>query len=686
MNLLNRIKKSLRGGVSLNLLVSEAFRRQRAQIEGRRERSELEKIGKSPARLNADFAPLAAKDLLNHFKNRTAPSLFGGNLTEIARLEAEFFDAETEILLAAAKNIVENKKWSLLGFGEMDFGAENVWRRDPLSGIDWGLDYHRDLKLSKPDGADIRVLWELNRFGHALTLARAYTLTGDEALPVFFFSQVKEWKKQNPYGRGANWTCAMEVALRAMNLLAAFEIFRHSTALDERILADFLQLFDQHGRFIVANSEFSFIRTSNHYLTNVAGLLWLGTLLPELESAAQWRENNFRELLREMDKQVLPDGANYESSTGYHRYVTELFLYSFLLCRQNGFEIPGKHSEKLRLMLEYIHAYLRPDGFAPLVGDADGGQVLPLVKRNADDHGYLLALGAIFFDAPQLKSFDRAEISPEAFWLTGTKGVETYRNIAAPEGAPESRAFAQTGAYIMRRDDLYLYFNAQDCGLGGRGSHAHNDKLSVEISVFGSPFIIDAGSYAYGFDLESRHVFRSTAYHSTVQIDDAEQNSTDKNLPFVIGNEARPSVLEWKTGEKKDRVTAEHFGYARFNTGIGAHRRTVEFDKIEKYWIIEDELSGAGAHRIQIRFHLAAQIRAEIKTDEVLLFDDAGNRLRIKAFGLNAAPEAESVWVSGNYGERRKTLSVCWTIRAELPFRTRFEIVPTRQKDELEDR
>ena len=73
----------------------------------------------------------------------------------------------------------------------------------------------------RTDGSDVRVLWELNRLGHFITLARAYALTKDERYSAEFFSQLRSWDQQNPYGRGANWSCAMEVALRVMNLLAA---------------------------------------------------------------------------------------------------------------------------------------------------------------------------------------------------------------------------------------------------------------------------------------------------------------------------------------------------------------------------------------------------------------------------------------------------------------------------------
>src|SRR5207253_8402267 len=98
---------------------------------------------------------------------------------------------------------------------------------------------------------------------------------------------------------------------------------------------------------IQRNLEFSHIVTSNHYLSDIAGLLWLGLMLPELRSAASWRDWAVAEMLREMDKQILPDGADYESSTGYHRFVLELFLYSFSLCRANGIAIEERYWQKL---------------------------------------------------------------------------------------------------------------------------------------------------------------------------------------------------------------------------------------------------------------------------------------------------------------------------------------------------
>jgi len=588
MALVRKLKRALRGEVKLTTAAREALRRSRAAAASRRERASLDKD--FPLSLALPFARMSAPELLTHFQHRHSIRFL-------------------KILSSAASDSAS---------------PEVEWRRDPLSGYLWPLDYHRDLKLQRSDGSDVRVVWELNRLGHLLRLNEASQ----------FLTQLRDWSSQNPYGRGPNWTCAMEVALRAMNVLVAFERLRTSTQLDAENLNFILHLLQQHGRYIQNNLEFSYIATSNHYLSDVTGLLWLGVLLPELREARQWREFGLTELLREMDKQVLPDGADFESSTGYHRFVLELFLYSFALCRENELPVDEKYWRKLHQMLEYVKAYLRPDGLAPLIGDTDGGQVLPFRQHHADDHAYVLDLGAEVFNDPDLK-----------------RPQET------------SKAFPDAGIYIMRGGDCYLCFNASGAGIHGRGSHGHNDALSIEVSARGRAFIVDPGTYVYTANLEMRHAFRSTAYHSTVKIDSQEQNTTDVNTPFVIGNEAQPRVLEWQSTAEFDKVVAEHYGYRRLPASV-THRRTVTFNKRECSWLIEDEFLGAGEHEFEIYFHFAPGL--DLTAGEAEVKARAGQAgLTVRSLSLSQQPDLVKQHVSRNYGELIDSVSACWRISGQ---------------------
>ena len=598
MAVLKKIKRAVRGEVKLTTAAREVLRRTVASVHERKERAGL--FDNEPLALKPAFPGMSDDELVAHFQGPREVQFLKG---------FRFANDET---VALASRIVDDHCWPLLGFGERCFGKPIQWTRDPLSNYVWPLDYHRDIKLLRGDGSDVRVLWELNRLGHLLPLASAYSLTKDEHYAAEFWAQLRSWIEQNPYGRGPNWTCAMEVALRAMNLLAAFESFRHSPNLDAASLRSFLQLLQQHANYIQRNLEFSYIATSNHYLSDVVGLTWLGLMLPELLDAEKWYEFGRAEMLREMDKQVLADGADFEASTGYHRFVTELFLYTFWLCRSNDQDVEEKYWTKLKQMLIFLRAYLRPDGFAPLIGDTDGGQVLPFVRRRADEHAYLLEIGAVVFDEPT---------------LTETQHVT-------------SQAFPHAGTYIMRDRDLYLCFNASSAGINGRGSHGHNDALSIEVSAGGRSFIVDPGTYVYSADLEKRQAFRSTAYHSTVQIDNLEQNTIDVQMPFVIGNEARPRVLEWKTDADSDKVVGEHYGYPV------VHRRTVIFNKRKRFWLIDDEFFGDGEHVYEARFHFAPGA--------------AG--LMVSLLNHDVEPVLESQPVSRDYGQMSDAVSMCWRI------------------------
>jgi hypothetical protein len=642
----------------------------------------LDQLGSQPAQLRPEFESLSSSDLLNHFRERGTPSFLPGFevACSTAALQRDLFPDETKRLIESASVITKHHRWPLLGFGEKDFGHLIEWQRDPLSGRTWPLDYHADIPLWHNDGSDIRVLWELNRLGHLITLGRGYALTNDEEFATEFFMQLESWRQQNPVGRGANWSCAMEVALRAMNLLAAFSLFRRSPSLSEERVVMLLTMLDQHGAHIRRNLEFSHVATSNHYLSDIVGLLWIAIMMPELARAKEWREFALAEILCEMEKQILADGADYEASTGYHSFVLELFLHSFLLCRANEIQIEDRYWRKLHAMLVYLRAILRPDGFAPLIGDTDGGQVLPIVPRDANDRVYLLALGAVAFKDSQFKSASY-EAPQELLWVLGEEGLRTYEELANSNEKTLSQAFPDAGTYVLRQDDLFLLFNANEAMKGRPASHRHNDALSIEVSACGSAFIVDPGSFVYTANLRERHLFRSTAYHSTVEVDGAEQNSIDQNLPFTVGSEAQARVLEWQTGPYFESLAAEHYGYRRLPQPV-IHKRKVVFNKQKRYWFVSDELIGEGQHDVSFRFHLAPGLESEVRPDGILMMHDKvnGARLLIRADELNGflprPPELELQFSSQNYGEKSPSISVCWLVRTALPFEMHFVIVP----------
>ena len=466
----------------------------------------------------------------------------------------------------------------------------------------------------------------------------------------------------------------MEVALRAMNLLAAFALFVSSPGVDEDALGELLMMFDQHGAHIRRNLEYSHIATSNHYMCDVAGLLWLGIMLPELKDARAWREFGLRELLNELDKQTLPDGADSESSSAYHRLKLELLLYSFVLCRENGIDIDRKHWEKVRAMAAYTRAYLRPDGTAPLIGDSDSGQILPIVKRSGDDHAYVVSLAAAVFHESQFKA--TPTIPEEVLWILGEQGVREYESSSVPPTA-ESQAFPDAGIYILRQGDLYLLFNASGSGLNGRGSHGHNDALNIEVSACGTAFIVDPGSYVYTADLQARHLFRSTTYHSTVQIDGIEQNTTDEKTPFVMGDEAHPRVVKWETNGELDYVIAEHDGYRRLNQPV-THRRAVRFYKRKRFWLIEDDFSGAGKHQLVTRFHFNAELEVSAYNNAAVVACDRDNgaRLLIQPLDLDEAPRFEKQSTSRDYGEKEASLTANWVVETDVPRKLRWLLLP----------
>jgi uncharacterized heparinase superfamily protein len=269
--------------------------------------------------------------------------------------------------------------------------------------------------------------------------------------------------------------------------------------------------------------------------------------------------------------------------------------------------------------------------------------------------------------------------------------VQNYQQLADSNVELSSQAFPDAGTHLLRHQDLYLLFNADRSEKGRPVSHRHNDLLSIEVSAGGRAFIVDPGSYVYTADLHERHLFRSTAYHSTVEVDRVEQNSIDQNLPFVIGSEAQPRMLEWSPGAYIESVAAEHYGYQKLPQAV-TYKRRVVFNKQKRYWFILDQLTGEGEHVLVFRFHFAPGLETNVRPDGKVEVHDTmnGGRLLIHAGEPNTwmarPPDLETQSSSNNYGVKEPSISACWQVRTTLPYELHFVVVPVRQGEDVDER
>ena len=621
---------------------------------------------------------------------------------EMAAAWRNMFDCEAKVVEAADE--ICRHVFDLLGSGKSDLGDEIDWHTDFKSGKSWSS--HRALRgkeIAAPGtGADIKVPWELSRFQHLSTLGKAYWLTTDEKYPREFVGQIASWIDKNPWGRGPNWACTMEVGIRAANWILGYTFFEPSRELDDGFRQKMIRSLWEHGWFVEHNLERG--RTnSNHYLSDLAGLFAVGVFFSGCERGRRWRDFAFGQMCTEMRRQVLADGVDYEKSVGYHRLVLELFTYTFRLACLNGIAIPEDVQERWMRMFEFTSAYTKPDGTAPQVGDSDDGmfyklhnpaqapvtpspggegwgegaasrsKILPAELSSLaspfTDHRYLLSLGALIFDRGDLAAQADA-FAEEAFWIMGPDSHEKFRSLCQDEAhAPPSKGFEAGGFYVIRSDRHYAIIDAGDNGRGGLGGHSHNDTLSFELYAFDKTFIVDPGSYLYTADPQWRNRFRSTAYHNTVMIDGQEIHPYSERWLFGLPDAGVVRVTRWDVGEEEVVLAAEHDAYNRLK-GPVTHRRTVEFDKVREVWRIVDEFEGSGRHLFESRLHFGPGIDLKPVPDSPGCYETAcnGANLRIEPSSENDFEAVvEDGWYSPSYGRREPINVLKYLWRAEAP-------------------
>jgi hypothetical protein len=636
------------------------------------------------ARIHAGNLGEAARTLLEPFKTVGGNCFFDGVVSEqTSGLVAQQM-REAHNQTVAAADMVCQRRFDLLGYHGLRFGDPVDWHLDPISGrraplVHWS----RINSLNKAVVGDSKVIWELNRHQWLVHLGQAYRLTGDERYAETFVKYLRDWMQANPPGIGINWASSLEVALRLISWCWALFLFRQSTVLSPELFVEVLGGIQAHATHV--EKYLSYYFAPNVHLTGEAlGLFYAGVMFPELRAGRRWRALGAQILTEQMERQVLPDGVYFEQSTCYQRYTVEIYLHFLILAARNEVPIPTAVRERLQRMLDFLLAVRGPNGSMPLIGDTDGGWLLPLSPRAADDFRGIFSIAAAFFGRSDY-AWAAGSATPEILWLLGPSGLKAYQQLrpAAPAMEP-SRLFPEGGYAVMRSgwrpDAHHLIFDAGPLGCPLSGGHGHADLLSIQCTVFGEPYLVDPGTYCYAADRNWRDFFRSTAAHSTVLVDGIGQAVPDG--PFSWKERPRARLRRWLSTEAFDLADAEHDAYRTLPDPV-AHRRRVLFVK-PRYWVVVDDLAGAARHHVEVRFQFAPLPLCLEPSGWVRALGRQGHGLLIQAFAT--VPHKTTLhegqlapiqgWCSPDYGQRRPAPVLVSSTDLQLPCRIVTLLIP----------
>lgn len=589
----------------------------------------------------------------------------------------------------AAADAICRKHFDLLGYQGLYFGDPVDWHLDPISGRRAPRVHWSQLNILDPvSGGDPKVVWELNRHQWLVRLGQAYRLTKDERYAEAFVTYVGEWMQANPPGIGVNWASSLEVALRLISWCWALFLFLRANTLSPRMFLDLLEGIWTHASHV--ERYLSYFFAPNTHLTGEAlGLFYAGVAFPELRRAAHWRELGARILIEQITRQVLPDGVYFEQTTCYQRYTVEIYLHFLILAARNHFTVPSEVGERVLRMLDFLLMISRKDGSVPQIGDADGGWLLPLADRAADDFRAVFSTAAAFFGRPEY-AWAAGGLAPETAWLLGPAGEEAFDAVrpAPPRWAP-SQLFAHGGYVVMRRGwegrTHQVIFDVGPLASPVSGAHGHADLLSVQCSFFGEPYLVDPGTYCYTADPRWREFFRGTAAHNTVMVDRSEQALPAG--PFGWKTLPQPRLRRWRSTEAYDLADAAHDAYRRLRDPV-VHRRRVLFLKSLSRVILVDDLQGTAEHRVDLRFQFAPMAVTREMWPWITARGHGGGVLRLRVFAgvelkaevLEGQLDPIQGWVSQDYGLREPAPVVIYSGVAPFPLRLVTVLVPTEHE------
>jgi hypothetical protein len=226
-----------------------------------------------------------------------------------------------------------------------------------------------------------------------------------------------------------------------------------------------------------------------------------------------------------------------------------------------------------------------------------------------------------------------------------------------------------------------IVFDVGPLGCRVSGGHGHADLLSIQASFRGEPYLVDPGTFRYTDDDGWRTHYRSTAAHSTIEIDQVGQ--AVPRGPFSWVSRPAAGLIRWTSTATLDTAVAEHRAYLRLPDPV-IHRRMVVLRK-GHYAVVVDDLEGAAEHRVALRFQFvpisvtldpSGWVRAGRGTERGLLVH-AFSTGPLKAAVHEGETDPKEGWISPAYGRQEPAPVLVYSSTTMLPARVITLLLPT---------
>jgi hypothetical protein len=562
--------------------------------------------------------------------------------TTASRFIKEF--PEVFSYFAAASQQLHKHTFKLLS-RQLAFGKNINWHLDVESGKEWPKKKYRETAIyDRTSPGDVKLVWELNRHQHFVTLAQTFYLSGDQTYLDELVMQWSDWIENNPFRIGINWASPLEISIRLISWTLAYQFIEAHLKQAHRIAI--LQSIFQHISYLATHLSTDKIVRTNHLIGETAGL-FVAASCYSFNEALQWRKKGRNILESEIQTQTFSDGVSKEQSSSYHRFVVDFLLLAFLAGKTNS-EFSNEFRNRLYKMIEYLQRIQTPEYTLPPYGDCDNGRGF-ILAPNLDFWNVRGEIATGFSLLGNGKNFPGHYLNEESFWLLNEEEFNAGKSFPTVDKNNILTVFQKSCHVVIRSNETpsadFCFFRSGEFGIGGSGfsSHSHNDLFSPIIYLFGNLIFTDTGTSVYvGNDID-RDYLRSGEAHNSIVIDDARLFESRRWFGWRKVVSGR--IIQTTQTENEIRVRCGYEEPAQI-----PYTRDIMYLSTERKFCIEDTFLNT-VPLFHCYFHLHTSINVDAKTDHIIFLKNARPIAQL-TFPKELRLNIENGWISRYYGEK----------------------------------